>query len=116
MSKQSKRRRDTKRAKEAKARRRATNARRQSRREFSDAIDVFGDDAVDVMVIRSQSGRIYADGENIPLHDRVVLNHRSGVPIDEATGIADQLQAKIEVGEFPAGSRVTIMDSAWQLG
>ena len=67
-------------------------------------------------MIRSESGRIYADGENIPLTDRVILDRRSGVSIEEATSIADDFEAAIARGEYPEGSRVTVMDASWQMG
>ena len=114
MSKQSKRRRDAKRAKEAKNRRRA--AAHRTRSDFTAAASMFGDDPVDVMVIKSQSGKVYRDGETIPLDDRTVLHRQTASSIRQATPIADELQADVTAGKYPGGSRVTIMDSAWQVG
>lgn len=115
MSKQSKRRRDAKRAKEAKTRRRATASRRADS-SFAAASNMFGDDPVDVTVIRSQSGKVYRDGENIPLDDRIVMHRQSVSSIKQAIPIADQFRADVAAGKYPPGSRVTIMDSAWQVG
>lgn len=114
MSKQSKRRRDAKRVKEAKIRRRAAEARR-THSDFTAAATMFGDDRVDVMVIKSRSGKAYQDGENIPLDDCTVLHRQSASSITQATPMADQLQADVVARKYPRGSRVTIMDSAWQV-
>ncbi len=114
MSKQSKRRRDAKRAKEARTRRRAAAAR-PTRSDFGAAASLFGDDPVDVMVIKSQSGQLYRDGETIPLDDRIVLHRQPASSITQATPVADQLQADVAAGKYPLGSRVTIMDTAWHV-
>lgn len=62
-------RRDAKRAAKAKARRRAAARGRRARITESDLVSFFGSSTVDVSVIRSESGRVYRDGENIPLTD-----------------------------------------------
>ncbi len=117
MSRQSKRRRDAKRAAEAKARRRRTTAKtRRKPAKHDELSSLFESSTVDVSVIRSESNRTYPDGENIPLTDRVVLERQSGVSIEDAIAIAEEFEAAIKRGEFPDGSRVTVMDNSWQMG
>jgi hypothetical protein len=72
--------------------------------------DIFGgDELLSVQVIRSASGRHYAESAAIPFPDRETLHIVENVTATDAEQIADRLAAEIKAGAYPADARVTMM-------
>ena len=97
-------------------RRAAKQARNAKRRPgsgptgFSSMAGFFGDDELlTVSVIRSASGRRYAEDATIPFPDREVLALVEDVSPSEAERIAERLSAEIQAGEYPEDARVSVM-------
>lgn len=67
------------------------------------------DQRLTVSVIRSASGRQYAEETTIPFPDREVVAVIENVAPSEAERVAKELEAKIKAGGYPVDSRVSVM-------
>ena len=71
----------------------------------------FGSDASwTVRVIVSASGKTYADGEHIPISDQQIIESHPVDTLEEAQALGDQLEEAIaESDDYPAAARTSIM-------
>lgn len=108
MSRNSKANRKRRAAKEARhAKRRRTAGAGES---WSSMLDLFGEEErLAVSVVRSASGRRYAEEDSIPFPDREVVAVVDDVSPADADRIANELRARIDSGEYPSDARVTVM-------